>query len=106
PNETPERLAADFLDRVPEPLRDEADAALAQRLGPNRPPEPNSVTLTCPSRRYCHSSAVGCQCSSRSEPGSSSRISPVTVFEIGNRVESTRHSRPPLNTRWGSSVRN
>src|SRR5271165_6301803 len=45
---------------------------------------------------YCHSSAVGCQCNSRSAPASSSRIAPVMVLEIGNLLESTSHSRPPL----------
>ena len=58
--------------------------------------EPNMVTLMFPSTTYCHSSAVGCQCNSRSAPGSRSRITPVTVLEMGNRVESTRHSLPPL----------
>src|SRR5436305_10734219 len=52
--------------------------------------------LIYPSKTYCHSSAVGCQCSSRSAPGSRSRIAPVMVLEIGNLVESTSHSRPPL----------
>src|SRR5262249_34182472 len=57
---------------------------------------------------YCHSSAFGCQCNSRNAPGAKSRITPVTVVEIGNRVESTRHSRPPLNTAYGAtaSIRN
>src|SRR5207244_1580799 len=59
------------------------------------PPEPNIVTLTFPSRMYCHSSAVGCQCNSRSAPGSRSRIAPVMVLEIGKVVESTSHSLPP-----------
>src|SRR5207249_3822568 len=66
-----------------------------------RPCDPNMVTLTSPSITYCHSSALGCQCNSRSALGSRSRITPVIVVEIGNRVESTRHSRPPLNTPCG-----
>src|SRR6185369_16029051 len=44
---------------------------------------------------YCHSSALGCQCSVRNAPGSRSSTTPVTVLEIGKRLESTRHSRPP-----------
>ena len=59
---------ADVFDRVPVPLRGETDVALFKRLRPVRPPEPNSVMLAFPSRTYCHSSAVGCQCSSRSAP--------------------------------------
>src|SRR5438270_11600195 len=70
-----------------------------------RPPEPNSVTLTFPSRTYCHSSAVGCQCNSRSAPGFRSRTAPVIVFEIGNLLESTTHSFPPLLLTRGSSAR-
>src|SRR6516225_2923295 len=50
---------------------------------------------------YCHSSAFGCQCSVRSAPGSRSRMTPVIVFEIGKRLESTRHSRPPGNVACG-----
>src|SRR4051812_49718089 len=51
---------------------------------------------------YCHSSAFGCQWSSRRPPGLRSRMTPVTVFEIGNRSEPTRHSRPPLWIECGS----
>src|ERR1700722_18390340 len=58
--------------------------------------------LTLPSRTYCHSSAVGCQCNSRSAPGSSSRTAPEMVLEMGNLVESTSHSRPPLLLTRGS----
>src|SRR6516162_7294559 len=58
--------------------------------------------LILPSRTYCHSSAVGCQCSSRSALGSSSRMAPVMVLEMGNFVESTSHSLPPLLLTRGS----
>ncbi len=58
--------------------------------------------LTVPSMMYCHSSAVGCQCSSRSAPGSRSRIAPVIVLEIAKLWESTGHSRPPLLSTTGA----
>src|SRR6516164_11313734 len=61
--------------------------------------------LIVPSRTYCHSSAVGCQCSSRSAPGSSSRTAPVIVLERGNLLESTIHNFPPLLLTRGSSAR-
>src|SRR5262249_34522716 len=60
------------------------------------------VMLIVPSSTYCHSSAVGCQCSSRSAPGSSSSMAPVMVFEMGNFVESTIHNLPPLLLTIGS----
>ena len=81
-------------------------AAFVQELILKRESEvrdPNMVTLMSPAKTYCHSSAVGCQCSSRSAPGSSSRTAPVTVLEIGNLVESTIHSRPPLLSIRGGS---
>ena len=46
--------------------------------------------------RASRSFSPACQCNSRSAMGSRSRITPLTVFEIGNRLASTRHSRPPL----------
>src|SRR5262249_31135386 len=71
-----------------------------------RPLAPNIVMLILPSRTYCHSSAVGCQCNSRSAPGSSSRTAPVMVLEIGNLVESTSQSLPPLLLTSGSLASN
>src|SRR5262245_16368935 len=62
--------------------------------------------LILPSSTYCHSSALGCQCSSRSAPGSSSSTPPVMVFEIGNFDESTSHSLPPLASTIGSFFSN
>ncbi len=38
-------------------------------------------------------------------PGWSSRIAPVMVFEIGNLLESTSHSRPPVLSTRGCSAR-
>src|SRR5262245_21799225 len=61
-----------------------------------RPPEPNRVTLNVPVRIYCHSEALGCQCSSRSAPASILSTTPVMVVEIGNCEPSARHSMPPL----------
>src|SRR5262245_55186160 len=50
---------------------------------------------------YCHSAALGCQCNSRSAPGSISSTTPVMVVEIGNCEPSARHSLPPSNTSRG-----
>src|SRR5436190_18215826 len=49
-----------------------------------RPCDPNIVTVRSPSMTYCHSSALGCQCNSRSAPGSRSRMTPVIVVDPGD----------------------
>ena len=53
------------------------------------------VTLNWPLRMYCHSAALGCQCSSRKAPAFISSTTPVMVVEMANWEPSTRHSRPP-----------
>ena len=65
---------ADILDGVAIALRDVPHVTLVQGLDPvTAVGTEKSVTLTCPSMTYCHSSDVGCQWSSRNPPGSSSR---------------------------------
>ncbi len=77
-------LGADVLDRMAVALGGCSRRRLCRASrSRKRPCEPNKVTLTSPSMTYCHSSAVGCQCSSRMAPGSRSRMTPVTVCRNG-----------------------
>src|SRR5260370_31495482 len=50
----------------------------------------------CRSMQYCHSLVLGCQCSSRMPPGSTSTSAAEIVFEAGNTLVSVIRTVPLL----------
>jgi hypothetical protein len=66
----------------------------------DRPLAPNTVIRVRPDRKYCHSSALGCQCISRRPPRSIRMVAPVMLVEIGNSFTDAMRIVPPGNF-WG-----
>src|SRR5229473_5437851 len=61
-----------------------------------RGPASNTVMRPSPLIQYCHSSALGCQCSSRIPPGWTVTIAIATLVETLNVLESTMRTSPPF----------
>src|SRR3954471_6389303 len=58
-------------------------------------PVATTVILALPVTKYCHSSALGCQCNSRSPPGRT--VTKAIVVEVILKLlESTMRTSPPL----------
>src|SRR5436190_21826189 len=107
-DQQPTLLAPDVFNRMSISLWDVSDIAGVQLFRPKSTVRAKHRHGRSPSIIYCHSSAFGCQWSSRQAPGLRSRTTPVIVVETGNRLESIRHSRPPSKTACGApaSIRN